>query len=295
LQSNPKFCAVRIESKTLIINIILHQFIQAMEKDIKKHGNHKDRNKIEFAILLIVVGGLFLAFNMELIPKMYKTIILSWQMLLIAIGVVMLTKKQFTSGVILLLVGGFFIIPRIEKVFPGALGGFNINIGTFWPILLILIGLIILFKKSGSKKDNNDSSSSQYNTKYEDSHEMPQNGSQAYNSKNNVDENVIFGGSEQIIFSDNFQGGEMNVLFGEIKLDLRKSTLASGGNYLECNAAFGSIIIYVPSHWKVNLKRESLFGAVQDKRNDFSSESHPDAPVLNIKGACIFGGIEIRN
>lgn len=64
-----------------------------------------------------------------------------------------ITKKNnrmegsLIAGLVLILIGGFFLF---ERYMP------NIDFGDFWPLLLILIGLIMIFKGFpglGSKKD----------------------------------------------------------------------------------------------------------------------------------------------
>ncbi|NDW17994.1 hypothetical protein D0T53_03570 [Dysgonomonas sp. 216] len=265
-----------------------------MNKDLKKHRKHNNNNKTGMALLLILIGGIFLAFNMGIIPPILKSIIISWQMLLIALGIGSFLKKQPTGGLVLILIGGIFLLPKIGRIFPDFLGGIHINISILWPIILIAIGIALLIKRSSNRHNYNDEydtiSDSKKNTReYEDI----QGG---YNSNNKVEENVIFGSSERIIFSDKFEGGDINVMFGEIKLDLRRSSLSYEPlPYLEANSLFGSIIIYVPANWKLHIKRESLFGSVQDKRIGLTNSTDPNAPVFKIKGSSLFGSIEIRD
>jgi uncharacterized membrane protein HdeD (DUF308 family) len=65
--------------------------------------------------LVFVVAGIFImGHRMGFISHYLFHAIISWQMLLIAIGVIqLLTKRNKTSGVILILIGSFFIMPQI--------------------------------------------------------------------------------------------------------------------------------------------------------------------------------------
>jgi len=66
-------------------------------------------------ILMLIGGFLFLNKLGFFIPQVYP-IIISWQMLLIAIGVIFLFDKkqdQKTVGIILLTIGIIFLLPRI--------------------------------------------------------------------------------------------------------------------------------------------------------------------------------------
>jgi len=62
----------------------------------KKTGhNNKSKGKVALAILLIMVGGLFLAFDSGILSSQFKPIILSWQMLLIVIGIYSFFKRKW--------------------------------------------------------------------------------------------------------------------------------------------------------------------------------------------------------
>jgi hypothetical protein len=63
----------------------------------------------------------------------------SWPMILIIIGVVLLAGKR-SSGLVFLIVGGVFILPKIFSV-PG------LTMSLFLPVLLIGIGVAIVAKK----------------------------------------------------------------------------------------------------------------------------------------------------
>ena len=91
-----------------------------MENEIKKSNTTLFEKGIGFGLILVLAGALMLAFNFGALPQELKRVVFSWQMLLIAIGTFNLFKRQFTSGVILILVGTFFIIPRIVRQFPDA-------------------------------------------------------------------------------------------------------------------------------------------------------------------------------
>ena len=64
-------------------------------------------------------------------------------MLLIAIGFVsFFSSESRTPGTILILIGTIFILPRVFYNLP-----FNV-MHIFWPVILIAIGLMILFRRS---------------------------------------------------------------------------------------------------------------------------------------------------
>lgn len=263
-----------------------------MENEIKiKNNNNKEpKGKIGFAILLVLVGSILLAFNLEMIPAVYRPILISWQMLLITIGILSLSKRHFIHGTILICVGVFFILPIIGQNFPDLLNGTLDNTQNYWPVLLIIGGILFLF----TKNDHGICRKYCYPKKFvSDIKEFTNSNTETGNDY--VDKAVLFNGSQEIVFSSNFKGGEANAAFGEIKLDLRKVSGLNKSNKLEVNAMFGSIIVYVPSEWQINLKSSAMFGDVQDKRHVIDIPITENTSFLNLKAACMFGSIEIRN
>lgn len=261
-----------------------------MENEIKIK-NKEPQGKIGFAILLVLAGVILLAFNLELIPNIYKPILISWQMLLVVLGIAAFFKRHFVNGVILISVGVFFILPVIGHNFPELLNGTLNNAQNYWPVLLIIGGILFLFKK------NDHTMYSKYCQPKKFISDINKGCSSIDIETGNdyVDKSVLFNGSEEIVFSSNFRGGEANAAFGEIKLDLRKVSGLNKNNKLEVNAMFGSVIVYVPSEWQINLKSSAMFGDVQDKRHLIDTPISDNTPFLNLKAACMFGNIEIRN
>lgn len=264
-----------------------------MEKNFEKQPfrhHREERSKVGFAILLLLAGITLLAFNVGWIPIQYKAIVLSWQMLLIALGILSFFKRHFVGGIILLSVGIFFILPVIGRSFPELGVCSTISLHTYWPILLILAGVFVLLGKTCCKRKR------RWKNEGFGRYKADLN---LHNSADIIDKNVMFNSSEQIVFSNNFKGGELNVMFGEINLDLRKIAKVDADNMLEVNTVFGSTLIYVPNGWQVNMKTNSVFANIQDKRIEQNGiqtgENSMEKVVLNLKCSCVFGNIEIRS
>lgn len=259
------------------------------DKHLFKRGN-SNGNGIGFALFLILFGGVYLFLNLGIIPTEYKRILISWQMLLIVLGIWTLLKRQYVGAFVLLAVGTFFIYPVLCNVFPEYFVRFDIDLKTYWPVLLIAGGILLVIsrsfpsaKKSHRKEYKYESTNDNYNPAEQ-------------NSADYIDKNLMFGGSEQIVLSQNFKGGEANVMFGELIIDLRRANLSEFAGVLEANVMFGSIVIYIPSDWAVELKSNSLLGSFEDKRYHFSEKIRETGmPRLVIKGSAMFGSGEIRN
>ena len=119
-----------------------------MEKTRKTNRYRHVTHSITFSLLLIVAGLAFLGFNLGYIFASYKDVILSCPMLIIVLGISAFCNSNFRQGILLLIVGGFFIVPRIANVCPGLL---PVDSGKFvhlyWPMLLIDAGVLFIIHR----------------------------------------------------------------------------------------------------------------------------------------------------
>jgi predicted membrane protein len=110
-----------------------------------------------------------------------------------------------------------------------------------------------------------------------------------------LDEVAVFGGSEKMIHSENFQGGKITSIFGGQKLIFTRAKLASGQNVLELFAVFGGFELVIPEDWNVKVKIMPIFGGFVDKRIASPQSSQQSDKELMIIGTVIFGGGEIKS
>lgn len=255
-----------------------------MEQDLNNSYRNGYAKGLGFGLVLILIGLVFLLFNFNLLPIQLKGVIISWPSLLIVIGFFKLFKREYVSSIILFLIGTFFLIPRIIRafpaIFPNGIDNFTHN---FWPILLIAAGIVLiigrLFPSSMGNCVHSHSSRERY------SNTLTRNGG--------IERNSIFGSVEHIVLEPEFEGGELNAVFGSITIDLRKTTIKEGVTRLETNAVFGSVTIFVPSDWLVDTNVDTVFGGFEDKRNQV--ETIDMNRKLLITGASVFGSTELRN
>jgi len=74
-------------------------------------------------------------------------------------------------------------------------------------------------------------------------------------------------------------------------IDLRRTSLPPGDTYLEVNAIFGGVSLYIPGDWNVVTQIDAVFGGFEDRRK--VTEPVDNTRRLIIDGTCIFGGGEI--
>ena len=145
---------------------------------------------------------------------------------------------------------------------------FGLDLGRFiGPLFLIWIGVMIV---SGRSRRH-------FTERSEVSHDP------------SLNEVWVFTGVRRKIAGDNFQGGKVTAIFGGAELDL--SDVKAKGNEveLELTAVFGGIRMRVPEDWRVESEAVGILGGVDNHT------SRGDKVTLRIKGAAIFGGIELSN
>ncbi len=80
--------------------------------------SQQQKNNLIIGFLLIMAGIVVLLSKFALLPHLISQIIFSWPMLLIVIGIISWTKKQRSTGNLLILIGIVFLIPRTGLI-PG--------------------------------------------------------------------------------------------------------------------------------------------------------------------------------
>jgi len=220
-------------------------------------------------IFIILLGLVFLLNQLNLIPYYIADVIFSWPMIIIAFGVynLMFTQSR-TFGFILLVVGGFFLLPEIVDL------PYNFR-RSFWPVLLILVGLFIIFRSGLIKKQGE--------------FKIPEDGDLDY-----IDEVNIFSGSEKKMAIKNFRGGKITSIFGGSEIDLSNSKLAEGNNVIELFYMFGGSTFIIPADWTVTNKVTSVLGGFSEKGNPVITDAARSNKTLTITGFVMFGGGEIK-
>ncbi|MGE5420819.1 MAG: LiaF transmembrane domain-containing protein [Chloroflexota bacterium] len=233
-----------------------------------RQGNSPMDNRIIIGIVMVLIGLFLVMRNTGIFPHFIDHVIFSWQMLLIVIGLVITLGSAGgrTSGVIIMAVGGFFLIPMIFRE------TFDINM--FWPSIFIIIGIIFIFSRR--RGWNSVSITSQVGDDY-------------------LDLVHIFSGGERQIVSDNFRGGKITAVFGGSEIDLTKAKLAPGICELEVACVFGGTTIIVPDDWNVKIEVTPVLGGFGDSRKLHPGRTIDMSRQLVIKGAIVFGGGEIKS
>ena len=236
--------------------------------DRNKKNEHHFNNRVIIGVVLVLAGLALVIRNTGFFPDFIDHVIFSWPMLLVTIGLVMtLGSGEKTGGIIVMAVGGFFMIPLI---FRETFHMYNM----FWPSIFIIIGIIFIVTK--------------------------RKGWASITSKGTIGDDYIdyvnvFSGGERQIVSQSFRGGKVSAVFGGIELDLTKAKLAPGRNILEIAAVFGGATIIVPDNWYVTVEVTPVLGGFSDERKIYPGRPLETESQLVLKGAVVFGGGEIKS
>jgi predicted membrane protein len=243
--------------------------------------SRRSDKRFYFGVILIVVGVILILERLNLIPESMADLLISWQMLLIGIGGLSLIGGNRTSGIILMVIGGTFMIPELITV-PHELRKI------YFPLILVAIGIAILMRQRDHQK---------LNINQAPIINVPEDKSNPnFNSFNTFDDFVIFGGREIFVNSQNLAGGKATSIFGGIEFDLRKAGLQPGGAVIDCVSVFGGCGFKIPMDWNVRNEVTTIFGAFTDKRGETFNERYYDpSKTIVIKGVSIFGGIEVKH
>lgn len=103
-------------------------------------------------VSLLIIGAVFLSRNLNFelfhFPGYLLPNLLSWKIILIALGLLLLLTGR-RSGIALIAIGVFFLFTNeIMMLFY--------NMGAWWPLLLIILGITLLLRPvrtSGNKGD----------------------------------------------------------------------------------------------------------------------------------------------
>lgn len=222
-------------------------------------------------------------------------------------------------GVLIILAGVFLMLKKLGVVYFAW--------HTFWPVILIAVGLFIGMKKRfhghawwiisligiahlvpefmiGDTSSSNLMLPlaliigglvmvfrSKKNDRWKDTMQV------VTSNENMINLDVTFGGRKEIVTSKEFKGGNVSATFGGCEVNMVQADATEQPMVLNLKVSFGGVELIVPSHWELQNEIEPTFGSVEDHRaiRTTSSTISEVKKVLILKGNCSFGSIEIKS
>jgi len=193
-----------------------------------------------------------------------------WPMILVLAGIVNLLDECRRMWGVVLLAAGILL----------QLGEFNLVKVTWallWPGAVISVGLMLMWGSIKARKGGVGRT------------EGP-------TGPGALNEMAIFSGVEKRVSSKNFTGGRLFAMFGGIEIDLWQAEIEGDTAVLHIDAIFGGVELRVPDTWVVSSEGQGIFGGYSDSTHQ-RPPADPAQPrkTLIIRGAAVFGGVEIRN
>lgn len=211
-----------------------------------------------------------------------------WPVVLIGIGIYSLIIKppyrRLQHGIVLLVLGALLQAKQLDLIYANM---FQIVI----PVLLIWGGLSLFTKMRYPRRKHKRSKEGDTGDFNSDCREFGD--VRDYNNDDDYpDINAVFASVDTINHSTGFRGGNVNVAFGEARIDLRDAELSDEPEVLDFKVVLGSAEVIVPREWNVLVKPKAVLGSVDNiTRNKFDLEK----PYLEIQADAILGSIKIMN
>lgn len=211
-------------------------------------------------------------YNLGLIAFEIPPYVFTWPMLLVVFGILFLLKKRWISGLLLIGIGKYFLIPDVLGIpLPDP--------SLMWPVLVVLLGVFILMKPAKVCKTN------------DSCHKIHAATNQ---NTDNMDSTVIFGGENKQISSYDFKGGKITAIFGGSEIDLSNCCLSKENKSIELLVIFGGVTLIVPKEWNVQTEITPIMGGVEDNINTMPDIYIDPVAEIILKGTVIMGGVEIK-
>ena len=231
----------------------------------------KTKFGLYFGFILIGLAVLLILSSLQIIPETVSSIIISWQTLLLVIGIKLLLMRMYIPGAVLTVVALYFEIPMVYA-----------KLGIDFPLegkslLTILIAVLLIIAGFFSIRMS----------RYISSHEKGFINIKP-NSKGLVKISCAFGENSHTILEKPFKGAQVSTAFGTSNINLERSNLAEGDTFLEINNAFVETRILVPDNWNVESSMQSILGEFKDRRIERNASA---GKRLIINGANILGEI----
>ncbi len=238
----------------------------------------KSRGKLVAGVLLLLFGLLYLFRELGLqIPRW----LISWEVILIGIGIVILIRHKFQKmlGYVFVAVGVIF---KLYEFYPDL-----INPRIVWPITIIFIGISMIYRaKFGKRREEKWK-------KMAGRSDFFGLGETEVSPDDFIDGVSIFGSIKKQVVTKNFKGADLFTLFGGTEINLTQADFQQRA-LIDLTTIFGGAEIIVPSDWTVQSEMVSIFGGLEDNRLQKNIDEMSNK-VLILKGTCVFGGVEIKS
>jgi predicted membrane protein len=234
-----------------------------------------------------MLGFFLLLSNLNIITYDIRHWVLSWQALLITIGAILLVDKRNdnkNAGLILIAIGGIFLLPKIC----------HIDISrVLFPLLIICVGIFFIIA-AVRRKNRPKHHRARRNYKNGENFEgMPYTETPLDDSEKIKREYVFMASKERWTYG-NIKSIEIEAVFSGVELDLTQTELANEAQQIniKITSVFSGVTLFVPLEWNILIQKTGVFGGFVDKR---PGNLHPEeGKTVILELEAVFGGGEIK-
>ena len=193
-------------------------------------------------------------------------------------------RRPYLGAIILITLGVLFLLDNL------GVADFGTIISTYWPLILILIGIRIFFRYGRSSTQSSPSGSVISGATQESNASM-------------INNSNVFGDVDLKFNSKEFRGGSISNTFGDMNIDLSEIALAEGEQLLKIDGVFGDLHVLVPKDIEITATTHSVFGDVRvlgNMKSGFGQEIFYSSPnysaaskKLRIVSNQMFGDVKV--
>ena len=246
----------------------------------RRARSHSPLKHVAVGLILMGIGVIFLLGNMGYLDV--HKVVTFWPVILIIFGAVKIAESRDhgrTAGIFWVITGLLFLL--------GSFGIIRMTFRELWPVLLIGIGAVMLWRAAFVKRERL--------CRRHPSAAEPEGSADANTTSSNsvVSAKAILGGMERRIISEDFRGGDVTAIMGGCNLDFRGALIKPPNQpVLDVFALFGGIEIRVPEDWTVVSELEVILGGVDERK---VGPPKDESKRFILRGTVLMGGVEVKN
>jgi hypothetical protein len=235
-------------------------------------NNNLTQRRIVYGILIVLVGVVALLDNLHVFSA--RAVLQFWPTVFIVLGGLKMAQARnrtgYVVGALLITAGGLILLQRLGLIW--------FSWRELWPVALIAVGVLTIFKKGLGDALHQGVTAREGNAL------------SASADDDNLDVLAIMGGHTMTIVSQDFRGGEVTSVMGGAEIDLRHASMQSEA-IIHVFIAMGGLVLKVPTDWAVITNGVPIMGGIDDK----SVPPMNPSKRLVVKGFILMGGVEIKN
>ena len=230
--------------------------------------NASPQQRVVLGAFILVIGVISLIDNFNIFNT--RNLLQFWPMIFIVLGGLKITQANSSSGH---LIGGSLVLAGILMTL-NHLGLISFGMRDFWPVFLIIGGLIVIFKDRIVQPNASSGIDGALST----------------GSDTKIDVIAVMSGNQGKNSSQDFRGGEITAIMGGVELDLRGASIQSEA-VLNVFSVWGGIVLRVPSDWTVVNNGIAIMAGIDDQ----TVPAMNSGKRLIVTGYAVMAGVEIKN